>query len=210
MLTMEKTADYVKRWVAAFESKDLDRVLAFYTNDVIFQSPLVARLSHDPSGTVQGKAALRAYVKKGFELMAAVRPGHDCQGAVNDSSPSQARHRLPRDNSAMSVEEHPLQPRIVAYGCWPFASSARTSFCTAGKRAWPFAKRSFPSFRAGEALLGGVVRVFDHIKFTVLDVLRGVDSIAIHYEGHGHACRRGAVLRQGRLCPRVVRALRIA
>jgi hypothetical protein len=25
MLTVEKTADYVKRWVAAFESKDLDR-----------------------------------------------------------------------------------------------------------------------------------------------------------------------------------------
>ena len=67
-------------------------VLAFYTDDVIFHSPLVARLSHDPSGTVQGKAALRAYVKKGFE-------------------------------------------------------------------------------------------VFDHIKFTVLDVLRGVDSIAIHYMG---------------------------
>jgi len=67
-------------------------LLAFYTDDVIFHSPLVARLSHDPSGTVQGKAALRAYVKKGFE-------------------------------------------------------------------------------------------VFDHIKFTVLDVLRGVDSIAIHYKG---------------------------
>ncbi len=55
MLTMEKTADYVQRWVAAFESKDLDRVLAFYTNDVIFHSPLIARLSHDPSGTVQGE-----------------------------------------------------------------------------------------------------------------------------------------------------------
>ena len=47
MLTIEKTADYVKRWVAAFESKDVDRVLAFYTNDVIFHSPLIARLSHD-------------------------------------------------------------------------------------------------------------------------------------------------------------------
>jgi ketosteroid isomerase-like protein len=92
MLTMEKTADYVKRWIAAFESKDLDRVLAFYTDDVIFHSPVIARLSHDPSGTVQGKAALRAYVKKGFE-------------------------------------------------------------------------------------------VFDHINFTLLDVLRGVDSIAIHYKG---------------------------
>ena len=92
MLTIEKTADYVKRWVTAFESKDLDRVLAFYTDDVIFHSPLVARLSHDPSGTVRGKEALRAYVKKGFE-------------------------------------------------------------------------------------------VFDHIEFSVLDVLRGVDSIAIHYKG---------------------------
>ena len=41
MLTMEKTADYVKRWIAAFESKDLDRVLAFYTDDVIFHSPVI-------------------------------------------------------------------------------------------------------------------------------------------------------------------------
>lgn len=47
MLTVEKTDDYVKRWVAAFESKDLDRVVAFYTDDVIFHSPLVARLSHE-------------------------------------------------------------------------------------------------------------------------------------------------------------------
>ena len=31
MLTMEKTADYVRRWVAAFESKDLDRVVDFAT-----------------------------------------------------------------------------------------------------------------------------------------------------------------------------------
>jgi ketosteroid isomerase-like protein len=92
MLTMEKTADYVKRWVAAFESKDLDRALAFYTDDVIFHSPLIARLSHDPSGTVQGKTALRAYFKRGFDVL-------------------------------------------------------------------------------------------DHWKFEVLDVLRGVDSIAIHYKG---------------------------
>ena len=79
MLTMEKTADYVNRWVAAFESKDLDRVLAFYTDDVIFHSPLVARLSHDPSGTVQGKAALRAYVKKGFLLAGTAGADRDAE-----------------------------------------------------------------------------------------------------------------------------------
>ena len=36
MLTAEKTADYVKRWVAAFRVQGPDRVLAFYTDDVIF------------------------------------------------------------------------------------------------------------------------------------------------------------------------------
>jgi hypothetical protein len=39
----------------------------------------------------------------------------------------------------------------------------------------------------GKAALRAYVKkgfeVFDHIEFTVLDVLRGVDSIAIHYKG---------------------------
>jgi len=39
----------------------------------------------------------------------------------------------------------------------------------------------------GKAALRAYVKkgfeVFDHINFTVLDVLRGVDSIAIHYKG---------------------------
>ena len=97
MLTMEKTADYVRHWVAAFESEDLDHVVALSTDDVIFHSPLVARLSHDPSEHRARQGwSLRGYVKRGFE-------------------------------------------------------------------------------------------VFDHIKFTVLDVLRGVDSIAIHLQGHHEA-----------------------
>ncbi len=68
MLTVEKTADYVRRWVQAFESKDLDRALAFYTDDVVFHSPIIARVKHDPSGTVRGKAELRAYFLRGFEV----------------------------------------------------------------------------------------------------------------------------------------------
>jgi hypothetical protein len=77
----------VKHWVAAFESKDLDRALAFYTNDVIFHSPLVARLSDEPSGTVQGKAALRAYVK-GFEVFdTSSSPCSTCCAASTASRP---------------------------------------------------------------------------------------------------------------------------
>jgi ketosteroid isomerase-like protein len=68
MLTIEKTAEYVNRWIAAFESKDLDRALEFYTDDVTFHSPMIARLNHDPSGTVRGRAELKAYFNRGFEV----------------------------------------------------------------------------------------------------------------------------------------------
>ena len=106
MLTMEKTADYVKRWVAAFESKDLDSVLAFYANDVIFHSPLVARLSHDPSGTVRGKVGASfvdqgeqqvkniAHPVRAYKLMPAASTGST--EATSAAPPSQApMPRLP-------------------------------------------------------------------------------------------------------------------
>ena len=112
MLTMEKTADYVKRWVAAFESKDLDRVLAFYTDDVIFHSPLIARLSHDPGGTVQGKAALRAYVKRGFEVFDQQPPGEPVAGRQADQRTDQGRPGPPATDT--HAHRRRAQPAILS------------------------------------------------------------------------------------------------
>lgn len=52
---------FASRWQDDWNSHDLDRVLAHYAEDVVFSSPMIARLTGDPAGTPHGKAALRAY-----------------------------------------------------------------------------------------------------------------------------------------------------
>ena len=41
--------------------------MSHYAEDVVLVSPVAARILNDPSGTVKGKDALRAYFKKGLE-----------------------------------------------------------------------------------------------------------------------------------------------
>jgi ketosteroid isomerase-like protein len=54
-------------WEAAWNSHDLERILARYTDDVVFQSPYVLHRLHEPSGELRGKDALRAYFGSGFQ-----------------------------------------------------------------------------------------------------------------------------------------------
>jgi ketosteroid isomerase-like protein len=58
---------FAEDWAAAWNSHDLDRILEHYTDDLVFASPRIAQLVGEPSGEVQGKAALRAYWRKGLE-----------------------------------------------------------------------------------------------------------------------------------------------
>ena len=53
---------FAEDWVAAWNSHDLDRILAHYAEDVEFRSRKASRLVGD--GTVRGKAALREYWSK--------------------------------------------------------------------------------------------------------------------------------------------------
>lgn len=58
---------FAAQWQDDWNSHDLDRILAHYHDDVTFSSPMIARLTGDPAGTVHGKAALRAYWAAGLE-----------------------------------------------------------------------------------------------------------------------------------------------
>ena len=42
--------------------------MSHYDNDVVLVSPVAAKILMDPSGTVQGKAALRLYFERGLEV----------------------------------------------------------------------------------------------------------------------------------------------
>jgi hypothetical protein len=55
---------FAAEWIAAWNAHDLERILSHYTEDVTFASPFVATIAGEPSGTLAGKPALRAYWSK--------------------------------------------------------------------------------------------------------------------------------------------------
>lgn len=57
---------FAEEWQTAWNSHDVDRILAHYTDDVVFQSPYVAHRFQEPAGEVHGRDALRAYWGSGL------------------------------------------------------------------------------------------------------------------------------------------------
>jgi hypothetical protein len=49
------------QWVRAWNTHDIEAVLSHFAEDVIFTSPVAARVVPDSGGVVCGKEALRAY-----------------------------------------------------------------------------------------------------------------------------------------------------
>jgi ketosteroid isomerase-like protein len=68
MLTEEQARRLAHEWIEAWNSHDLDEILAHYDEDVVLVSPVAAKILDDPLGTVNGKEALRSYFKKGLEV----------------------------------------------------------------------------------------------------------------------------------------------
>jgi hypothetical protein len=67
MLTEAEARQFARDWVLAWNSHDLDAIMAPYGSDVVLTSPIAARLLSDPSGTVRGPGALRSYFQRGLE-----------------------------------------------------------------------------------------------------------------------------------------------
>ena len=52
---------FADAWVRAWNAHDVDAVLTHFHDDVVFSSPVAARVLPDSGGVVRGKAALRHY-----------------------------------------------------------------------------------------------------------------------------------------------------
>ncbi|MGW6130909.1 nuclear transport factor 2 family protein [Cellulomonas sp. NPDC055163] len=61
--------DLARRWERDWNSHDLDALLAHVAEDVVFTSPVAARVVPGSEGVVRGKDALRAYWARGLELL---------------------------------------------------------------------------------------------------------------------------------------------
>jgi len=54
-------ATFAEQWVRAWNAHDVEAVLAHFRDDVVFSSPVAARVLPETAGVVRGKDALRHY-----------------------------------------------------------------------------------------------------------------------------------------------------
>jgi hypothetical protein len=66
VITQDEAERLAHDWIDAFNRHDLEAVLAHYTDGVAFASPAIVEVLGDPSGTLHGKEALRAYFQRGL------------------------------------------------------------------------------------------------------------------------------------------------
>jgi hypothetical protein len=59
--------DFADRWQAACNAHDLDRIIALYSETIVFKSPRVSVISGENSGTLRGKVAVRDYWQRILE-----------------------------------------------------------------------------------------------------------------------------------------------
>lgn len=62
-------AFFAEEWAAAFNRLDVDAVLEHFHDDVVFTSPVAARVIPGSDGVVRGKAALREYWSAAAKIM---------------------------------------------------------------------------------------------------------------------------------------------
>lgn len=109
--------DFAQGWQAAWNSHDVDRILAHYTEDVVFQSPYVAHRFQEPTGEVRGKDALRSYWGSGL----AQQP--DLRFTVDDVRVSVdtlvINYRNQQDHAVSEVLR--FRDGLVCWGCGAYA-----------------------------------------------------------------------------------------
>ena len=68
MISKDQAERFAREWIEAWNSHDLDRILAHYAENFVMSSPRIAVVAGEPSGILSGKAALGAYWKKVLAL----------------------------------------------------------------------------------------------------------------------------------------------
>lgn len=64
MLSRERTQAIAQEWIDAWNGHNIDVIMSYYADNIEFSSPFVVKLTGDPKGILNGKAALRVYFLK--------------------------------------------------------------------------------------------------------------------------------------------------
>ncbi len=66
MLEQTWAENFAADWIEAWNSHDIERILAHYHDDFKMTSPLIVQRMNEPSGTLHGKAAIQPYWEIGL------------------------------------------------------------------------------------------------------------------------------------------------
>jgi len=64
LVTEKFAADFAAEWIAAWNARDLERILKHYARDIEFTSPFVGKLLQNGENTLHGMALLRVYLTR--------------------------------------------------------------------------------------------------------------------------------------------------
>lgn len=64
MLTTEMARKFADEWISAWNSHDLEKILAHYDDNFSMSSPVIRQLTDEASGTLTGKVAIAKYWAK--------------------------------------------------------------------------------------------------------------------------------------------------
>jgi ketosteroid isomerase-like protein len=73
MITQHFAEQFAQKWIAAWNSHELTQILSHYSEDFEMISPFIAKMTQEPNGRLQGKAAVGAYWQKALDTMPDLR-----------------------------------------------------------------------------------------------------------------------------------------
>jgi hypothetical protein len=73
MLTAEKASQLAEKWIEDWNSHDLNRIVAHYSDDVVFSSPFLASVGGVTTGSLCGREALAVYFKAALTKFPSLR-----------------------------------------------------------------------------------------------------------------------------------------
>lgn len=68
MLNKEFANHFAADWIDSWNAHDLERILSHYTDDFEMSSPIIIKVTGEPSGTLKGKEAVGTYWAKALRL----------------------------------------------------------------------------------------------------------------------------------------------
>jgi ketosteroid isomerase-like protein len=68
MIDQQWAQAFASDWIASWNSHDMERILAHYTEDFAMSSPLIVERLGQPEGKLKGKKAIREYWQPGLSM----------------------------------------------------------------------------------------------------------------------------------------------